>query len=481
MRLMAILSVGVAVLGVGCPNGNTPESPPPTPVSGIKVVNMIPASLSGETNQDSEPFLAVHPRDRQRMAGSAFTPSPAGPTSPTAPIFITSDGGDTWSLIDTVPSASLTGDITHAFDGEGGKLFAGILQKPLGLQLEALVALDFLMPDPMVVQATRPRVDQPFVQVHTVASKDRVYLGLNDLAAAGGKTATVDVSTDGGSTYHSARVETRDTFSQDGPSVRPTVARDATVYVAYFGWRAFDGSIATSDVVVVRDDHGATGSSPFGDLKDPTDGKPGRLVAKSVKIPWSNEPTLGHERIGSTLSIAADPNHSDTVYVGWGDRTGSDVYTLHVRRSADRGATWSADLRTLHNATNVALCVADNGTVGLLYQQFRESGAVAQWVTHLDQSTDGFATSQDIVLASVPANTPDPIFLPYLGDYNYLLRAGNEFRGIFSANNTPDKSHFPQGVRYQRSVDFTSATLKDGDGATVSVSIDPFYFSVPVR
>src|SRR2546430_8628574 len=27
--------------------------------SGIKVVNLIPASLSGETNQDSEPFLAV--------------------------------------------------------------------------------------------------------------------------------------------------------------------------------------------------------------------------------------------------------------------------------------------------------------------------------------------------------------------------------------------------------------------------------------
>ena len=39
----------------------------------IKVVDLIPASLSGETNQDSEPFLAVQAVNPQIMVASAFT------------------------------------------------------------------------------------------------------------------------------------------------------------------------------------------------------------------------------------------------------------------------------------------------------------------------------------------------------------------------------------------------------------------------
>src|SRR5207249_7054716 len=93
---------------------------------------------------------------------------------------------------------------------------------------------------------------------------------------------------------------------------------------------------------------------------------PSRLVAIHVTIPWSNAPTLGQERIGSTLSIAVDALHSDNVYVAWADRVGTgDIYTVHVRRSTDRGATWSGDLRALTNATDASLAVSTNGTVGL--------------------------------------------------------------------------------------------------------------------
>jgi len=105
----------------------------------------------------------------------------------------------------------------------------------------------------------------------------------------------------------------------------------------------------------------------------------------------------GQERVGSTLSIAVDPNNSSTVYVGWADHgSKGDIYTLHVRRSTDRGVTWSkADLphATIRNATNIALAVANNGTVGLLYQQL--SGG--RWVTHMVQSRDAFATVQDLI------------------------------------------------------------------------------------
>ena len=469
----------------GCSPTPTPTPPPgPAPIApstGILVVNMIPASLSGETNQDSEPFLAVHSTNAQLMAASAFTPNPGGTTNGLAPIFVSQDGGRTWTLNNIVPSSGMTSDITHGFDaGGGGNLYAGILRLPGALLLNELVAGNFTSAAPMSVLASRNEVDQPFVAVTASAGADRIYVGNNDFNVTDGRTATVDVSLNGGGSWNAIRIESRATAGQDGPSIRPTVARDGTVYVAYFGWRSFSGGIAVSDVVVVRDDVGASGSNSFQALTD-TDGLPGRQVVRNITIPFSNAPTLGQERIGSTLSIAVDPNNSGTVYLAWADRVGTgDIYTIHVRRSTDRGARWSGDLRTITNATCVSLAVADNGTVGLLYQQVTGSGATSRWATHLEQTRDAFTTAQDTILATVPSATPPVQFLPYIGDYNFLLAIGNEFRGVFSANNTPDRTNFPHGVTYRRRHSFTTQTLLDAGDNPVSVSIDPFYFSVPV-
>ena len=465
----------------GCRTSAAPPAPsprPPSTLGAVIVVDMIPASLSGEENQDSEPFLSVHPTDPRKMAASAFTPNPEGAASGFAPVFVSEDDGNTWSLRNIVPSAGPvgTGDITHASTGgTAAALYAGILRIPGNLLLNELRTLDFASSGAMNVQASRSQIDQPFVQAARIGLKDRVYVGNNDFGAAP-RTATLDVSLDGGTTWKSVRVEPRDTAGQDGPSVRPTVARDGTVYAAYFGWRRFDGSVATSDVVVVRDDSAA---NTFQALMG-SDGLPGRLVAQGVSIPWSNAPALGQERIGSTLSIAVDPSNSSTVYVAWGDRVGTDIYTIHVRRSTDRGMSWSADLRVLANATNGALAIANNGTVGLLYQRVDGSGSGSRWETRLEQTRDVFTTTQNTVLASVPADTPAIQFLPYIGDYNYLLAVGDEFRGVFSANNTPDLANFPQGVKYQRRINPTGKTLEDASGQSVASLIDPFYFSIPV-
>ncbi len=446
-------------------------------------MDLIPASLSGETNQDSEPFLAIQTANPQVMVASAFTPNPVS-SSGNAPVYVSQDGGNSWVLNAITPVQRMTCDITHAMPtGENhprGDLHAGTLACAASITLDESESNDVSSSAVMNVQSTRTNVDQPFVRALGFSNADHIYVGLNDFNQPNGRTATLDVSLDGGATYKSFSIEARNTAGQDGPSVRPAVAADNTVYAAFFGWRKFNGTTATSDVVVVRDDAGGTGPNPFQALRDPSDKLPGRLVVKRVSIPWSNSPTLGQERIGSTLSIAVDPNNSSTVYVGWADHgSKGDIYTLHVRRSTDRGVTWSkADLphTTISNATNIALAVASNRVAGLLYQQL--SGG--RWVTHIVQSHDGFATVQDVVLASVPADAPVQQFLPYLGDYDYLLSVGNEFRGVFSANNSPDLANFPQGVSYQRAANFSTKTLTDGSGNPVPISIDPFYFSVPV-
>ena len=456
------------------------QSPPPP---SITVVDLIPASLSGESNQDSEPFLAIQNQNPQVMVASAFTPNPFSMTG-NAPVYVSQDGGKTWVLNAITPVQNMTCDITHAMaTGENhprGDLHAGTLACASGITLDESESNDVSLSTTMNVQSTRGNVDQPFVRALGVTSGDRIYVGVNDFNQSNGRTATIDVSVDGGATYKSIPIESRKTAGQDGPSIRPAVANDGAVYAAYFGWRKFDGKTATSDVVVVRDDAAATGANPFQALIDSSDGLSGRIVVKGASIPWSNAPALGQERIGSTLSIAVDPNHSGTVYVSWADKgSKGDIYTLHVRSSTDRGVTWSkTDLpgTTIHNATNMALAVANNGVVGFLYQQFTSG----RWVTHLVQSHDGFKTRQDTVLATVPANQPTEQFLPYLGDYDYLLSVGNEFRGVFCANNAPDLADFPQGVTYQRAADFNAKTLSDGSGNAVPISIDPFYFTVPV-
>jgi len=453
--------------------------PAAEPQPAVRVIDMIPAQLSGETEQDSEPFLAVHPATPDVMAASAFTSDPGGAPH-TAPIFVTRNGGLTWVLNSIVPSDGATADISHAFNDTGAKWFAGILAIPMPTNdtlLKTMMAADITSPALAVEQTTRNQVDQPWVAV----SRAALYVSSNDFAGPEGRTATVDVSTDGGASFTTHRIEARETSGQDAPSVRVSAAKDGRVYAAFLAWRSFSGSVSRADVVVVRDDRGATSPNGFCDLTDPSDGKAGRLVVTRVSIPWINDAALGNQRIGSTLSIAVDPHNSDAVYVAWGDRVGNgDVYTIHVRRSTDAGATWSGDVRTFKNAVNVALAVADNGTAGLLYQQLTGTGAARQWVTRLEQSHDGFGTHESVELTRTSAAAPAPRFQPYLGDYIMLVPSGNQFRAVYSASNHPERANFPNGVVFQRKVDFGGKRLLDGSGGAVRVSIDPFYASVPV-
>ncbi|MDQ6686158.1 MAG: hypothetical protein M3Z50_00860, partial [Actinomycetota bacterium] len=467
----------------------------------IQVVNIVPKSLSGDTNQDSEPNLAVNPSNPMQIAATAFTPDPLGGAN--APLFVSNDGGQTWRLNPIVPSQAgrATGDITVRFSPKGGRLYAGILRFPGSLRLNILRTNNFLGASAMTVLVDRNGVDQPYVEVGSPttgpdAGKDRVFVGDNSLAASSGsggdgRTARIEVSEDGAvaapppaSGFSSVKIESRSTSGQDGPPIRPAVHDDGTVYGAFYHWTSFDSSTgkATVGVVVVRDDNWGSGATPFTALNDPSDHVAGRLVASGRTLPFLNtsQPTFGQERlVGSDLTIAVDPRNSANVWLGWADRVGAADYTLHVRHSTDKGVTWSNDVRTITNAKSPALAVNNTGQVGFLYQQVTGGGAAQRWVTHFERTNDAFATIDDKVLATVPANSPAPTFLPYLGDYLHLMSVGATFFGIFSAANIPDHANFPQGVVYQRNSDFASKTLFDIDGHTpVSASIDPFFFKV---
>lgn len=453
----------------------------------ITVVNIIPNALSGEANQDSEPNIAVNPANPDEIAITAFTPDPMGGAN--APIFVSTNGGTAWVLNAIVPSQAGsqtgTGDIVPRFGTGGNRFYAGILRRPGNLRLNILRSANFTAPTVMTILVDRNQVDQPFTQAMTVptgpdAGNDRVYVGLNDFAAAGGRTATVERSLNAGATtptFTSVRIETRGTGSagQNGPQIRPAVHADGTVYAVFYGWRSFSGAnLVTTDVVVVRDDNWGSGTTPFTALTDAGDGLAGIRVVTGVQFTWNGN--LGQERLGGDLSIAVDPRDSSVVYIAFCDVV-SGAYTIHVRRSTDRGVTWSADLRTIPNAKNPALAIAASGRVGLAYQRVTGTGTTARWETHLELTNDAFTTLTDAVLATVPATTPAPQFLPYIGDYMHMMAVGEAFYGVFSANNTPVAANFPQGVTFLRNHDMASGRLLALDGTTeVPASIDPFFF-----
>jgi len=463
----------------------------PGVTAGVIVVNMIPRSLSRESNQDSEPMIAVHPTNPLEIVGTAFTPDPAGGAN--APLYLSTDGGKSWRLHSIVPSRagspSGTFDITVAF--AGGSLYGGILRDP-SVNFETLRAAAPLTPAPARVLQSRDGGDQPFIHALANSGKDRVLIGINDFQA-GSATATVDVSASAGiaqPAFQKVRIEARATMGQDGPQVRPAAHLDGTAYAAFYGWRSQSGSfpdntlVVTTDVVVVRDDAGAASAKRFQALKDTSDGLPGKLVARGVQVPFQQRGTTatGQQRLGGTLSVAVDPRagKSGTVYLAWGDRRPGSVLTLHVRRSTNRGATWSAaDLLTVPGATNAALAINSAGAIGLLYQQITGSGSARRWATHFRRSADG-AQWDDRVLADTPASTPAKVFDPYLGDYDHLVAVGRDFYGIFCAANTPDPARFPSGVLFQRNVDLRTHRLLALDNTTeVPASIDPFFFKVP--
>lgn len=446
----------------------------------VTVVNMIPSSLSAETNRDSEPNVAIDRGNPLRLAASAFTPDPLA--SGSGPIFVSTDGGLTWALVVCLPGGDRTVDVTLR-TGRGSRIYAGILRLD-NSNMNILRKADFTAAGMMTVLVNRANEDQPWAEATSVlggagVNLDRGYVGHNDFNASSGRTATVETSVDAGTAaapagFAARRLEVRTTCGQDGPPIRPAIHPNGTIYAVFFRWTACTSVPFTADVVVVRDDNWASGATPYGALVDPGDSQPGRLVATGRSIPWFAN--LGTQRIGGQMAIAVDPRNSQTVYIAWADGTSAANFTIHVRRSTDGGSTWSGDLRTVSPATNPGLAITSRGEVGFLYQRLVGGN---RWQTHLERSSDGFASApSDLTLADVPDQNGSYGGANPIGDYANLIALGKDFYGAFSANNTPNNANFPQGVTYQRAANFGTNQLLDLSGNAVPVSIDPFFFKV---
>jgi hypothetical protein len=456
----------------------------------LRAVDLIPASASAESAQNSEPSIGVNPIDPTQMWAASFgAPSP---------FFVSNDGGATWSII----GAFQHSDTSIAWKVDGSAVLVttmGATPPDPGTGPNAAPIETFAGFGPPIniwfgaMQSINN--DQPWIRT---GPNNHVYVAFNNLdeiiggpIGGNGGTASVLVSTDGGNNYTGVTLDRLGApAGQDGPAVRLAVNGN-TVYSAFIRWNSVVDSDANgfrfnAQVVVVRSDNG--GADLFSAIGQGGDGV---QVATTIDLyaNTSNNPlTLGQNRsVGGNVAIAVDPNNSQHVLVVYHDAPGATRGQLQlvVSESTDGGGTWSEKFRTSSTIRSgqPAVAILANGAIGLLYNDY--DPATDRLSQHLLTTTDDFATTRDVTLATASNAIPTSQFQPYLGDYVDLTGVGNTFYGVFSASNDDDGTNASfTNLTFNRLFTGTPGTsnfqLTDGKGNTVPFSIDPFFFSTTI-
>ncbi len=453
----------------------------------VMVVDIIPESLSGETNTNSEPDLAVNPADPSQIAASAYLPPPMGGNM--SSILISTDGGMTWRCLSTLPIDKISCDVTLGFGGLFNVLYVAALNENWDFLICRTSELAQVRMDDSPLRQLQSGIDQPYIAVATINERDRVFVGANDWNGPTGRTAAVVRSLDGranspNSNFTFVPIEfAAPAALRDGAEIRPAISADGKkIYGVFNRLISINGNKRVGDVILVRDDEGGnSGAASFKALHD-ENGVAGFPVVKARTFLFDADrfpALLGRDRLGGDLAIAVDPQNAETVYLVWGQLL-EDQPALNVTRSTNGGQQWSGILHTIRNAKNPGLAINNKGTLAFLYQQVvMDPGGDETWLTKVELTKDDFQNVKSLTLSKFPAAELDSIKgQPRLGDYLRLTAVGDAFYGIFSASNVPDQSRFPCGVTFQRVKDFATKKLLDQDGKEVLSSVDPFFFKV---
>ena len=447
----------------------------------ITLVDVIPNAASAETQQNSEPSIGVNPNDPNQLISGAFTAlfSPP-PTNVTTPYWISNNGGTTWSGFGSLQtldkSIAFNGStpLTATLNGVGG----------VNNQIQTFSSINGTSFNNNLNNFNPPaRLDQPWIRT---GPSNHVYVGYNNLSNFGGgngKTATINVSTNGGMTYTPKVIETvTPTSGQDAPSIREAVNGN-TVYAVFTRWNNQVSNtggglrFASQEIVVKSTDGGATFSA-------------GTQVATPISPFTQTDNTslsVGAERVGSDNAIAVDPNNANHVVVAYVDTPAIGQMQVHVAESTDGGLTWANKLTTplATRSAQPALTITENGDTALVYNNYNpQTDKLSQ---HLVTTTDDFATTTETILATENNSTsggPAIQFDPYVGDFFDLTSIGNILYGIFSASNADNGilGSFLAGTEFQRNFVGTpgaaSFALRDLGNNPVAFSVDPFFFTV---
>ena len=361
----------------------------------IRVVNMIPRSLSHESQENSQPTASVHPTNQAIAAATAYTLGASNFCDREHSLsFVSSDSGETWAAVCLLPTppdgdglrAAPPMDMSTRFSGDGASLYASFITVqgpgpgPQWFDTEAHVVgitppRGASLPD-LMSRAMRGQTTPTFLTMLVRQSVDQPYLTAAPHASAAFTVGADDDYMFNDSTCFSGAVfyaQNPSPLSQlarsycvafrpsqgTTPAVRAAIASDGSIYALFYRPTGLD----TVDVIVVRNDPLALLSPTFGALRDngplssPSgpgkpngpacvfhDGLPGFRVKPCAlyNVARDSLQNFGNERrVRTELSIAVSPANAAAVYIAWGDSVPntSAHMTLHFAKSEDRLST----------------------------------------------------------------------------------------------------------------------------------------------
>jgi hypothetical protein len=370
---------------------------------------------------DSEPSIAVNPLNPQQIAVVSFsggwTFGGAG-----APMWVSNNGGTTWSknLVLTAPSAASTGpgDQKLVYSAAGTLYVA-----ELGGGLSVPRCFIYRPSGANWIAGAAFGDDQPMMES---SGSTRLAPWLN--FGVSPEQSTSERSTNDGVTVAQTGIGST---AFPNRTTRIAVGPTGTAYVIYKTRQGINGNFETATFRVVRStDAGVTWNSPGIPVHPGT-------VQTWFTSSWGNNKNGGKfaRARSSDAWIAVNPT-TGAIWAVYCNRDASTFGQIYAVRSNDGGATWSAPVRVTDGTRNSAypeVAVAANGTVGVMYIDYDDSGTQTVYTHRLARSYNNGATWSRAALQSLTTqalSNGTPGFL--WGDYEGLTAVGNTFYGVFT-------------------------------------------------
>jgi hypothetical protein len=391
--------------------------------AGAQLVDIATNATDPNNLDDSEPSIAVNPLNPSQIAVVSFSGGWSQATGLRGPVWMSTNGGASWAkqLVLVAPTAASTGsgDQNVAFSNTGT-----LFLSELGIGVNVPRCFFYRPSGATWVAGAAYGDDQPMIGS---AGGVRVSPWLNFALAP--ERSMVERTTNNGVTVTGVPVGSAAFANR---TTRVAVGPNNQIYVIYKTRQAAPvGNFQQSIFRVARSlDFGLTWNTP------------GVPVHPGTVMTWFTT-TFGNAKNGGKVArarssdawIAVHPS-SNAVWVVFCNRDSSGFGQIFAARSTDSGQTFSPPVRVTdgtHNSAYPEIAVTANGTLGVLYVDFDESGAQTVYTHRFARSTNNGITWTRVGLQSFRTqelSNGTPGFL--WGDYEGLTAYGNMFFGVFT-------------------------------------------------
>jgi hypothetical protein len=404
---------------------------------GQTLVDVVNDATDPTNLDDSEPSIAVNPINPLEIAIVAFSGSWSATN---APVFKSTDGGSTWSRITQLGPPT-------GFPASNGPGDQKIVYTAAGNLMVAELAMNVAIPRCFVYRQTGAANDplssgmaygddQPMIESDKTAASpffNRTYSAWLDFSFPN-PLSTVARSTDAG--VNVTNVGAGDNSSFPLRTTRSAVAPNGDVYIVYKTREgAVDANFENAHFRVNRSTDGGvtwtgTGSAAGVSVTGATQQQTWFTTS------WGNaaKGKVGRAR-SSDAWIGIHPTNG-TIWVVYCDQDASGFGQIYSTFSTTNGTTWSAPVRVTDGTRQSAfpeVAVAANGTPGVMYIDFDDSGAQTNFRHRFARSFDGGANWSNLTLQTLQTQSLMNGSNGFLwGDYEGLAAVGHTFYGVFT-------------------------------------------------